>query len=53
MFLSSNNFVQKEAWSDPKGVPAEEGYSVKDSDSGRKELGLTSAGSAELQVHTS
>ncbi|KAM4591923.1 cilia- and flagella-associated protein 46-like [Odontesthes bonariensis] len=40
---------QKEAWSDPKGVPAEEGYSVKDSDVGRTELGMTSAGSAELQ----
>ncbi|XP_072246405.1 cilia- and flagella-associated protein 46 [Leuresthes tenuis] len=51
MYLSGvwDGHMQKEAWSDPKDVPAEEGYSGKDSDSDRKELGLTSAGSAELQ----
>ncbi|XP_075933471.1 cilia- and flagella-associated protein 46 [Anarhichas minor] len=40
---------QEEAWSDPKGVSAEEENSEKDGESIRREARVTSAKSAELQ----
>ncbi|XP_008297596.1 tetratricopeptide repeat protein 40 [Stegastes partitus] len=40
---------QKEAWSDPKVISTKEKSSEQDSESSRKELGMTSARSAEQQ----
>lgn len=52
---SWTNFVQKGPWSDPKAASVEEGNSEKEKDreSSRREPRVTSAKSAELQVHTS
>ena len=51
---SWTNFVQKGPQSDPKAVSEEEEEdSEKDRGSSRREQRVTSAKSAELQVHTS